>query len=141
MLLDQMTGSWILVSSMLAATDPYNAQPGGMTPLVVGLAAATVGLSYGANAGGAINPARDFSPRCMAGIIFGREAFRYVIQYNLYSITYTTSIIEHKLKKLFSVGQQIFSIQNISFGYHLLDRLLVGFSVSLMIINVLEISA
>ena len=76
MLLDQMTGTWILVSTMLAATDPYNAQPGGMTPLVVGLAVTAVSLSYGSNAGGAINPARDFSPRCMAAIIFGSEAFR-----------------------------------------------------------------
>ena len=47
-----------------------------MTPLVVGLAAATVGLSYGSNAGGAINPARDLGPRIMSGIIFGSEAFR-----------------------------------------------------------------
>ena len=80
-MLDQMTGTWILVSTMLAATDPYNAQPGGMTPLVVGLAATTVGLSYGSNAGGAINPARDFSPRCMASIIFGYEAFRLISFY------------------------------------------------------------
>ena len=78
MLFDQMTGTWILVSTMLAATDPYNAQPGGMTPLVVGLAVTTVGLSYRSNAGGAINPARDFSPRCMASIIFGYEAFRFL---------------------------------------------------------------
>ena len=81
MLLDQMTGTWILVSTMLAATDPYNAQPGGMTPLVVGLAVTTVGLSYGSNAGGAINPARDFSPRCMASIIFGYEAFRLILSF------------------------------------------------------------
>ena len=76
MLFDQMTGTWILASSVLAATDPNNAKPGGMTPLVVGLAAATVGLSYGSNAGGAINPARDLGPRIMSGIIFGSEAFR-----------------------------------------------------------------
>ena len=88
MLLDQMTGTWILVSTMLAATDPYNAQPGGMTPLVVGLAVTTVGLSYGSNAGGAINPARDFSPRCMAAVIFGYEAFRFVMQHKLCSINY-----------------------------------------------------
>ena len=34
-----------------------------MSPLVVGLAVALIGMSYGANAGYAINPARDFGPR------------------------------------------------------------------------------
>jgi glycerol uptake facilitator protein len=32
-------------------------------PLVIGFAVAAIGLSYGANAGYAINPARDFGPR------------------------------------------------------------------------------
>ena len=37
-----------------------------MTPLIVGFAVAAIGMSYGANAGYAINPARDFGPRLLA---------------------------------------------------------------------------
>ncbi len=34
-----------------------------LAPLIVGFAVAAIGMSYGANAGYAINPARDFGPR------------------------------------------------------------------------------
>lgn len=38
-------------------------------PLVIGLAVAAIGLSYGANAGCAINPARDIGPRLFMGFM------------------------------------------------------------------------
>src|SRR6202000_614181 len=37
-------------------------------PLVVGFIVVAIGISYGANAGYAINPARDFGPRLWAAI-------------------------------------------------------------------------
>src|SRR5207245_10288551 len=37
-----------------------------MGPFLFGLAVAAIGMSYGANAGYAINPARDFGPRLFA---------------------------------------------------------------------------
>ena len=37
-----------------------------LAPLAIGLAVAAIGMSYGANAGYAINPARDFGPRLLA---------------------------------------------------------------------------
>jgi glycerol uptake facilitator protein len=39
-----------------------------LTPWIIGLAVAAIGMSYGANAGYAINPARDFGPRLWAFI-------------------------------------------------------------------------
>jgi len=55
-------------------TDKRNANPGGAAPLLIGLAACTIGLSYGANGGGAINPARDLGPRLFSLIMYGSEA-------------------------------------------------------------------
>jgi glycerol uptake facilitator protein len=53
----------------VAITDNRNLLPAGnMTPLIVGFAVAAIGMSYGANAGYAINPARDFGPRLFAFI-------------------------------------------------------------------------
>jgi glycerol uptake facilitator protein len=37
-----------------------------LAPLLVGLAVGAIGMSYGANAGYAINPAHDFGPRLFA---------------------------------------------------------------------------
>ena len=72
---DLMTGGWILVSTVLATTDPKNANPPGMAPWFIGLSATAVGLSYGSRSGGAANPARDFGPRLMALLIWGEQAF------------------------------------------------------------------
>ncbi|MFB3739747.1 MAG: MIP/aquaporin family protein [Candidatus Velamenicoccus archaeovorus] len=68
-LIDQIVGTAFLVMFVVAIIDARN-QPvqSNLAPLVVGLVVAAVGMSYGANAGYAINPARDFGPRLFAWI-------------------------------------------------------------------------
>ena len=53
MLLDQILGSTILATTVLAVTDKRNNDggPRGMAALIIGLCCTTVGLSYGANSG------------------------------------------------------------------------------------------
>ncbi|HTW11588.1 MAG TPA: aquaporin, partial [Solirubrobacteraceae bacterium] len=47
-----------------------------LTPWIVGMIVMAVGISFGANAGYAINPARDFGPRMFALIAgWGKVAF------------------------------------------------------------------
>jgi glycerol uptake facilitator protein len=66
-LIDQIVGTAFLLMFVAALVDRRNLSPkGNMTPLLVGLAVAAIGMSYGANAGYAINPARDFGPRLFA---------------------------------------------------------------------------
>jgi len=68
-LLDQIVGTALLVGVILAITDdlgtPVRAN---LAPLLVGLLVGAIGISFGANAGYAINPARDFGPRVFAAI-------------------------------------------------------------------------
>lgn len=68
-LVDQIVGTAFLVAFVFAITDDVN-QPvrANLAPFVVGLIVVAVGLSFGANAGYAINPARDFGPRVFAWI-------------------------------------------------------------------------
>lgn len=66
-LIDQIVGTMFLVLFVFALVDTLNQSPQAyLTPLLVGLAVAAIGMSYGANAGYAINPARDFGPRVFA---------------------------------------------------------------------------
>ena len=61
---DQVIGTAILVAVIFALTSAVNNPPlGNMGPLVIGLLVVGIGLGWGANAGYAINPARDFAPR------------------------------------------------------------------------------
>jgi glycerol uptake facilitator protein len=54
---------------VFAIIDELNQPPkANLAPLLVGFAVVAIGLSFGANAGYAINPARDFGPRLFAGI-------------------------------------------------------------------------
>jgi glycerol uptake facilitator protein len=63
-LVDQVLGTALLVLVVFALTDERNQPPkGNLAPLVIGLLVAAIGMSFGANAGYAINPARDFGPR------------------------------------------------------------------------------
>jgi glycerol uptake facilitator protein len=68
-LIDQIVGTAFLLMFVAALSDRRNLAPlGNLTPWLVGLAVAAIGMSYGANAGYAINPARDFGPRLFAAI-------------------------------------------------------------------------
>lgn len=61
---DQVIGTAILVAVIFALTSAVNNPPlANMGPLLVGLLVVAIGLGWGANAGYAINPARDFGPR------------------------------------------------------------------------------
>lgn len=72
-LIDQIVGTMFLVIFVFALTDTLNQAPrANLAPLLVGFAVAAIGMSYGANAGYAINPARDFGPRIWA-LISGWE--------------------------------------------------------------------
>lgn len=76
--IDQIVGTGILMMVVMAISDARNAPPtSGVAPLIVGLLVAVIGMSFGFNAGYAINPARDFGPRvftAMAG--WGLDVFR-----------------------------------------------------------------
>jgi glycerol uptake facilitator protein len=66
-LIDQIVGTMFLLMFVVAVIDVRNAAvQSNLGPLVIGLAVAAIGMSYGANAGYAINPARDFGPRLFA---------------------------------------------------------------------------
>ncbi|MFE0632261.1 MIP/aquaporin family protein [Streptomyces sp. NPDC058864] len=66
-LVDQIVGAAFMLIFIMAVIDMRNpAVRVYLGPIVIGLAVAAIGLSYGANAGYAINPARDFGPRLFA---------------------------------------------------------------------------
>ena len=71
---DQAVGTFILTMVIFTVTDSRNAM-GNLAPIVIGLSACIVGLSYGVNGGAAINPARDLGPRLYALYTFGNVAF------------------------------------------------------------------
>ncbi|MGA9774875.1 MAG: MIP/aquaporin family protein [Candidatus Dormiibacterota bacterium] len=76
-LVDQIVGTAFLLILVLAITDGRNLAPAGnMGPWLVGAAVGAIGMSYGPNAGYAINPARDFGPRIIAWLFgWGKVAF------------------------------------------------------------------
>jgi glycerol uptake facilitator protein len=66
---DQVVGTAFLVGLIFALVDELNQPPkSNLAPWVIGLVVAAIGISFGANAGYAINPARDFGPRAFAGV-------------------------------------------------------------------------
>ena len=66
-LIDQIVGTAFLLMFVVAVIDLRNtAVQANLAPFMIGLAVAAIGMSYGANAGYAINPARDFGPRLFA---------------------------------------------------------------------------
>ncbi|MGO4592601.1 MIP/aquaporin family protein [Leifsonia sp. 2TAF2] len=68
-LFDQIVGTMFLVLLVVAVIDLRNtAVQSNLGPLIIGFAVAAIGMSYGANAGYAINPARDLGPRLLAWI-------------------------------------------------------------------------
>jgi glycerol uptake facilitator protein len=65
--IDELIGTALLVGIVFAIIDERNLAPkGNLAPWIIGLVVAAVGMSYGANSGYAINPARDFGPRLFA---------------------------------------------------------------------------
>lgn len=66
---DQVLGTAFLIGFILAVIDEYNAPvKANMAPLVIGFIVVAIGISFGANAGYAINPARDLGPRLWAWV-------------------------------------------------------------------------
>ena len=67
--IDQVVGTAFLVAFVFALVDERNQPPkSNLAPLLLGFVVVAIGLSFGANAGYAINPARDLGPRILAWI-------------------------------------------------------------------------
>ena len=75
--MDQVIGTALLVACIFAVIDEYNAPTkANIAPFIIGLIVVVIGMSFGVNAGYAINPARDFGPRIFAWIQgWGKIAF------------------------------------------------------------------
>jgi glycerol uptake facilitator protein len=70
---DQVIGTAILLFLILAVTDILGTPPqANMAPFIIGLIVVAIGMAFGADAGYAINPARDFGPR-LASFLTGYE--------------------------------------------------------------------
>ena len=68
-LIDQIVGTAFLVLLVVAVIDARNTPVGAnLGPLIIGFIVAAIGASFGANAGYAINPARDLGPRLFAWV-------------------------------------------------------------------------
>jgi MIP family channel proteins len=77
-LIDQMVGTALLLLLIFAISDAKNLAPEPkIAPIVVGLAVVLIGMTFGYNAGYAINPARDLGPRLFTAVAgWGSEVFR-----------------------------------------------------------------
>jgi glycerol uptake facilitator protein len=75
--IDQVIGTFFLLLFVLAIVDNKNLGPqSNMGPFMIGMAVAAIGMSFGVNAGYAINPARDFGPRLFTWLAgWGANAF------------------------------------------------------------------
>lgn len=76
--LDQVIGTALLVGGIFAISDARNTPPpAGLAPVLVGLLVVVIGMTFGYNAGYAINPARDFGPRLFTFVAgWGGDVFR-----------------------------------------------------------------
>ena len=77
-LVDQVVGTALLMLVIFALTDRENLAPENtLTPVLVGALVVVIGMTFGFNAGYAINPARDFGPRLFTAVAgWGGEVFR-----------------------------------------------------------------
>jgi len=75
--MDQILGTAMLLLIILAVTDSNNMNiQSSLVPIIIGLGLTAIHLSFGLNAGSAINPARDFSPRLLTLIAGWKEPFK-----------------------------------------------------------------
>lgn len=76
-LLDQIVGTAVLLLLICALIDTRNVAPtSNMGPFMIGIVVVAIGLTFGTNAGYAINPARDLGPRIWTYITgWGELAF------------------------------------------------------------------
>jgi glycerol uptake facilitator protein len=64
---DELIGTAFLIFFVLAVVDEFNTPvKANLAPLLIGFVVVAIGISYGANSGYAINPARDLGPRLLA---------------------------------------------------------------------------
>jgi MIP family channel proteins len=77
-LIDQVVGTAVLLLLIFAISDAKNLAPDPkFAPVVVGLAVTVIGMTFGYNAGYAINPARDLGPRLFTAFAgWGSDVFR-----------------------------------------------------------------
>lgn len=67
--ISEVIGTFFLVFMVFALLDTRNVAPlSNIGPLLIGLTVGVIGMSFGANTGFAINPARDLGPRIVAWI-------------------------------------------------------------------------
>ncbi|KAI8576422.1 hypothetical protein K450DRAFT_295570 [Umbelopsis ramanniana AG] len=72
----EVLGTCILLLVILGQADDHNMHAAKNSPLVVAFTVAGIGISLGWETGYAINPARDFGPRCFAAMAgYGSEVF------------------------------------------------------------------
>jgi MIP family channel proteins len=74
---DQVVGTGMLMLVVLAVSDQRNMSLAtSLGPIVVGACVTVIGMTYGLNAGYAINPARDFAPRLFTYVAgWGEQVF------------------------------------------------------------------
>jgi len=74
---DQVVGTALLMLGIFALADRRNAGPATFGPVLVGALVAVIGMTFGFNAGYAINPARDLGPRLFTLVAgWGGDVFR-----------------------------------------------------------------
>jgi len=74
---DQVVGTALLLLVIFALGDRRNAGTAAGGPLLVGALVVLIGMTFGFNAGYAINPARDLGPRLLTAMAgWGSEVFR-----------------------------------------------------------------
>jgi glycerol uptake facilitator protein len=91
---DQIIGTAILLFLILAVTDVLSSPPqANMAPFIIGLIVVGIGMTFGADAGYAINPARDFGPRLASFFTGYEDAFTDTTGYPYFWIPIVAPII------------------------------------------------
>lgn len=75
-MIDQIVGTMLLTLVLAAVIDVRNtAVSANLGPFIIGLIVVVIGMTFGANYGYAINPARDFGPRLFTLFTHGVDVF------------------------------------------------------------------